>query len=110
MKALDDGYAAEPQSTMASQQDEVRNEFGFEEEDLGEGDQALAVKPFLGQVKAMTPTGFKPSRTAGQAPDNNLKLKWAHGFRSFDVRNNLKYTSEGQVLFTTAGVGVVQNL
>jgi hypothetical protein len=68
------------------------------------------VKPFLGQVKAMTPTGFKPSRTAAQAPDNNLKLKWAHGFRSFDTRGNLKYTSEGHVLFTTAGVGVVQNL
>lgn len=67
----------------------------------------MAVKPFLGQVKAMTPNGFVPSKTAGLAPDTNLRLKWAHGFRSFDTRGNLKYTSDGSVLFTTAGVGVV---
>jgi len=41
----------------------------------------------------MTPNNYKPSKTAGNAPDNNLKLKWAHGFRSFDTRGNLKYTS-----------------
>ena len=69
----------------------------------------MAVKPFLGQVKAMTPIGFVASKTAGQAPNTNLKLKWAHGFRSFDTRGNLKYTSDGSILFTTAGVGVVQN-
>jgi hypothetical protein len=67
----------------------------------------MAVLPFLGQVKAMTPNGFVASKTAGKAPDVNLKLKWAHGFRSFDTRGNLKYTSEGKVVFSTAGVGVV---
>jgi len=51
-----------------------------------------------------------PSRTAGDAPDNNLVLKWAHGFRAFDTRGNLKYTSEGKVAFSTAGVGVVQDV
>lgn len=39
-----------------------------------------------------------------------MELKWAHGFRSFDTRNNLKYNNEGQVVFCTAGVGVVQDL
>ena len=65
----------------------------FDEEDIGEGDEALAVKPFLGAVKGMTPDGYVPPRNAGNAPDTNLKLKWAHGFRSFDTRSNLKYTS-----------------
>lgn len=32
---------------------------------------------------------------------------WAHGFRSFDTRGNLRYTADGNVAFTTAGVGVI---
>ena len=43
----------------------------------------------------------------GKAPENNLTLKWAHGFRSFDTRGNLRYTKNGNIVFTTAGVGVV---
>jgi microtubule-associated protein-like 6 len=43
----------------------------------------------------------------GKAPENTLTLKWAHGFRSFDTRGNLRYNADGQVVFTTAGVGVV---
>lgn len=49
------------------------------------------------------------SANGAKAPDNNLTLKWAHGFRSFDTRNNLKYTMSGNIVFTTAGVGVVYN-
>lgn len=102
LQGLDDGFAA-PTSVA----EEPKGE--FEEEDMGDGDQAMAVKPFLGQVKAMIPNGYKPPRNAADAPDNNLMLRWAHGFRSFDTRGNLKYTANGQVLFTTAGVGVVQD-
>ena len=47
------------------------------------------------------------TRAMGKAPDNNLTLKWAHGFRSFDTRGNLRYNKAGNVVFTTAGVGVV---
>jgi len=44
-----------------------------------------------------------------QAPDGNLTLKYAHGFRSFDTRGNLKYNVKGDIIFTTAAVGVVHN-
>lgn len=81
----------------------------FEEEELGLGDQALAVKPFVGAVKAMTPKDFKAPNPR-QAPKSCMELKWAHGFRSFDTKNNLKYNNQGQVVFCTAGVGVVQDL
>ena len=47
------------------------------------------------------------TRAMGKAPENNLTLKWAHGFRSFDTRGNLRYNKAGNVVFTTAGVGVV---
>jgi hypothetical protein len=57
---------------------------------------------------ASMPDQYKnPKSNAAAEPDNNLELKWAHGFRSFDTRGNLKYTSEGNALFTTAGLGVV---
>jgi hypothetical protein len=46
-------------------------------------------------------------KNAGGAPEENLTLVRAHGFRSFDTRGNLKFTGQDKVLFTTAGLGVV---
>lgn len=44
-------------------------------------------------------------------PNANLTLKFAHGFRSFDTRGNLKYTlSPNHIVFTTAGLGVIMNI
>lgn len=40
---LDDGFAKEN-----DEQEEIIPKNEFDEEDLGDGDQALAVKPFLG--------------------------------------------------------------
>ncbi len=45
----------------------------------------------------------------GKVPDGNLKIRFAHGFRSFDTRGNLKYTATGEVVYTTAALGVVLN-
>lgn len=82
----------------------------FESEEVGEGDQALAVKPFKGQVDASTPDQYKkPDVSAGQKPEGNLKLKYAHGFRSFDTRGNLKYVTQDDIAFTTAALGVILN-
>jgi len=38
-----------------------------------------------------------------------MTLKWAHGFRSFDTKNNLFYNDEGSAVYCTAGVGVVHD-
>jgi redox-sensitive bicupin YhaK (pirin superfamily) len=62
---------------------------------------------FKGQVDHSIPSGFVMNKNMGNAPNNNLTLTWAHGFRSFDTRGNLKYTNTGSVAWTTAGVGVV---
>jgi hypothetical protein len=46
----------------------------------------------------------------GEAPNATLKLRWAHGFRAYDTQRNLKYTRTGsEIVFTTAGLGVVQD-
>jgi hypothetical protein len=82
---------------------------GFELEDAGEGDERMAVLPFKGQVERSVPTGWKNPPGGNQKPDGNLKIKYAHGFRSFDTRNNLKYISKDEIVFTTAALGVVHN-
>ena len=80
----------------------------FGEVDLGEGDQRGCMDVWRGQVEASIPDDFAFKRAMSKAPDNNLTLKWAHGFRSFDTRGNLRYAADGSIVFTTAGVGVVQ--
>lgn len=58
----------------------------------------------------MTPKGYKMPNQPQPPPKQTLTLKWAHGFRSFDTSGNLKYLNNGEkFVFTTAGVGVVQD-
>ena len=83
-------------------------EFG---DNLDEGDQAMATYPALGQINASIPDQYKkPTKAMGNVPNAELTLKWAHGFRSFDTRGNLKYIQNDEVAFTTAGVGVVYSV
>lgn len=49
------------------------------------------------------------TKDAADPPNGNLKLKYAHGFRSFDTRGNLKYTKSGEIAFTAAALGVIMN-
>lgn len=110
---LDKESQAETAKTQKAKIDtkNIDQDFGdadmFEEQEMGEGDQRLAVLPFKGEI--MAPSGFIQVKDAAAPPNGNLKLKYAHGFRSFDTRGNLKYTKNGEVAFTTAALGVVLN-
>ncbi|XP_034041299.1 echinoderm microtubule-associated protein-like 6 [Thalassophryne amazonica] len=44
-----------------------------------------------------------------QGPDQGLRLKFVHGYRGYDCRNNLFYSQGGEVLYHVAAVGVVYN-
>jgi microtubule-associated protein-like 6 len=66
-----------------------------------------ASKPFLGEVKASTPKGYVPPKGAGYAPNNNLKIKYVHGYRAFDTRMNVKYTYDDKVVYHAAALGIV---
>ncbi|CAG9325772.1 unnamed protein product [Blepharisma stoltei] len=81
----------------------------FDIQNVGEGDQFLAVKPWLGELKASTPNDYTPPKNQGKAPDENITLIKVHGYRSFDSRNNLKYTSTGQVVYPAAALGIVMD-
>ena len=79
----------------------------FAEEDLGQGDQFMAVKPWLGVIKNSVPSSYKPSKTDFQGPDATLELEYVFGYRCHDTRNNLRFSGDGNLVYHTAGVGVI---
>jgi hypothetical protein len=67
------------------------------------GDQFMAVKPWLGAIVEPTvPPTVNPA-----VPDDELYLRWVHGYRALDSRNNLRYNNKGEVVYPTAALGVV---
>ncbi|OCT79280.1 hypothetical protein XELAEV_18026090mg [Xenopus laevis] len=48
-----------------------------------------------------------PSLKREKAPDESLKLKFVHGYRGYDCRNNLFYTQTGEVVYHVAAIAVV---
>ena len=83
------------------------DEFGSGE--VEEGDQFMAVKPWIGVVNNSVPDGYKPSKRDGEAPDATLDLDYVHGFRCHDIRNNLRYTADGKLAYCCAGIGVIMD-
>lgn len=81
----------------------------YEEEEMGGGDEFLAVKPWLGVVKNSVPTGYAPKKGEAESPEANLDLEYVHGYRCHDARNNLKYSPDNQAVYHTAAVGVILN-
>jgi len=76
----------------------------FEMEEAGAGDQALAVKPYQGALKEPT----QPPAWKNAAPGVTLTLEYVYGYRSFDSRQNLFYTSNPEkVVYMAAALGVV---
>ena len=62
------------------------------------------------EIKASTPKNYIPPKDAGECPNESLKLKYIHGYRGFDSKNNVKFTSSGDVLFHSAAVDIVLNI
>jgi microtubule-associated protein-like 6 len=77
----------------------------FAIEEAGGGDEFMAVKPWLGAIKAPTaPADANPS-----APRVKLNLEWVYGYRGRESRSNLRYNDAGEIVYHTAGVGVIYN-
>ncbi len=67
------------------------------------GDEFMAVKPWLGAIVEPTlPPTINP-----KVPDEELHLRWVHGYRALDSRNNLRYTAKGELVYPAAALGVV---
>lgn len=90
--------------------DENQDEDGvFTNEQVGSGDQFMAVKPFLGVVKNSVPSSFDPKKVDLSIPNMSLDLEYIHGYRCFDTRNNIRWINSNNILFHSAGVSVSMN-
>ena len=67
------------------------------------GDDFMAVKPWKSAISEPTVWNRKDSQGS---TDVDLTLQWVHGYRSFDCRNNLRYSAAGKIVFTAATIGV----
>ena len=77
-------------------------ELGKEEEEEG-GDQFMAVKPWIGAMHEPTnPPAYNPKK-----PAINMELEWVYGYRAQDARNNLRYNDAGEIVYTSAAVGII---
>jgi len=69
----------------------------------------MAVKPWKGVVDHSQPSGYRPSKRDGEAPDCDLELEFVYGYRCHDTRNNVGYTVDGKLVFHAAAVGIVHD-
>ena len=53
------------------------------------------------------PTAHATAFNAHNAPDNDLQLDFAYGYRGHDARGNGAYNADGKIVYTTAACGVV---
>ena len=108
----DDDYEERKQGTLMEEIPEEAEEAAaggglFQVEEVDAGEQFMAVKPWVGTVRASEPSGYAPTRFTGKAPDSKLELEYVYGYRCHDTRNNIRYSANGNVVYHTAAVGIV---
>ena len=69
----------------------------------------MAGTSFINEIKNSTPAGFKAPAGASYPTEANLRLKYAHGYRCKDSRGNVKYSADGNIVYTAAALGIVLN-
>lgn len=79
--------------------------FEFEAEEAKEGDQFMAVKPWIGAVKE--PDNHPPVNK--DQPDEQYALEYAYGYRCEDSRQNVYFNPNGNITYMTACLGVILN-
>jgi WD40 repeat protein len=77
--------------------------FLFEDEVIKEGEEFMAVKPWIGAVKE--PDSHPEANPS--PPDVSYNLEYAYGYRCQDSRNNVYYNPAGNICYMTACLGVI---
>lgn len=78
----------------------------FSEQETELGDQFMAVKPYLGAVKNSAPSNSREFKGNLDPPEMDIQLKYVHGYRTFDTRNNIHFVDENHIMFHAAGVNI----
>ena len=83
----------------------------FEIEDMGDGDQYSAVKPYEIEVKKLIPTGFKPESKHNDPPEDNIYIKHTFGYRCQDAKDSAKFSVKSDdIIFINAALGIHMNI
>lgn len=90
-------------STNKNRDDQEDDFFEVEE---AEGEQFMAVRPWIGQVEE--PDNHNEANP--EKPDANYSLHYVYGYRSADSRQNVHFNSEGNATYMTAALGVILNV
>ena len=69
----------------------------------GEGDEFMAVKPWLGAIKEPIP---RPKIVASK-PGILYEIDWVYGYRSDEGRMNLFFNHKSEAVYPTAALGVI---
>jgi len=72
--------------------------------DNGGGKSPGSVMPWKSYI--VQPSAYQD---APGATDVDLNLKWVHGHRSYDCRNNVLYSASGSIVYNAASLAVVYN-
>ncbi|EAR94433.2 HELP domain protein (macronuclear) [Tetrahymena thermophila SB210] len=79
----------------------------FELENNPEAEKFMAVKPWIGALKAPS----NPPQIDPSAPSTKLQLEYINGYKCEDCRSNLYYTcDQGKVVYFSAAVGIVLDI
>jgi microtubule-associated protein-like 6 len=70
------------------------------------GDEAMAVKPYLGAIHAPSDAPAKPDK---KKPKEKLILEWIYGFAGHTFNANIAYNQDGHFTYFNAAVGCVYN-
>lgn len=77
----------------------------FEVVDAGQGDEFMAVKPWIGAIK-------EPTNHPDPNPDKPLvsyEIEYIYGYRCEDSRQNLFYNPDMNCVYMAAAVGIILN-
>ena len=77
----------------------------FEKVLPGEGDEFMAVKPWLGAIKEPKP---KP-KVDPSKPEVEYEIDWVYGYKSDEGRMNLFFNHKGEAVYPTAALGIIYN-
>ena len=89
-----------PRKLIAGRKKKKRVEEDFREVEA-EGDEFMAVKPWLGAIKE--PTYPYPKQTS-DCPNADINLEYVHGYRTKDCRQNLYFNDDKTLIYHAAAV------
>jgi len=65
--------------------------------------------PWVKTIESLIPTQYVNERIPASAPDSKLEIEWVHGYRAEDCKNNVRYSSSGEICYHAAQINIIYN-